>query len=175
MARVPRLVVEGEAAVYHLVSRTALDGFPLGDVEKEHMVRLLKSLSGLFFMEVLGFSVLGNHVHIVVRAQPGEGISDDDIRRRLVAFYGEETGKTLGEGDLDALRERLGSVSSYMKELKESFTRYYNKKHGRRGFFWGGRFKSVLVEDGDTLINLLAYVDLNAVRAGIGERPEAYR
>jgi len=53
MARVPRLVVEGEPAVYHLVSRTALDGFSLGDVKKEHMVRLLKSLRGLFFVEVL--------------------------------------------------------------------------------------------------------------------------
>jgi len=33
----------------------------------------------------------------------------------------------------------------------------------------------VIVERGETLINLLAYVDLNPVRAGIVERPEEYR
>jgi len=33
----------------------------------------------------------------------------------------------------------------------------------------------VLVEDGDTLINVLAYIDLNPVRAGLVERPEDYR
>ena len=36
MPRIARLVVvKGEPAVYHVVSRTALDGFVLGDVEKE--------------------------------------------------------------------------------------------------------------------------------------------
>jgi hypothetical protein len=33
MARIPRMVIQGEPAVYHVVSRTALDGFVLGDAE----------------------------------------------------------------------------------------------------------------------------------------------
>ena len=37
------------------------------------------------------------------------------------------------------------------------------------------RFKSLIVQDGRSLINLLAYVDLNPVRAGIVKRPEEYR
>ena len=40
---------------------------------------------------------------------------------------------------------------------------------------WGERFKSLIVEDGVTLVNLLAYVDLNPVRAGIVKKPEEYR
>ena len=55
------------------------------------------------------------------------------------------------------------------------FTRYYNKRHNRRGYFWGDRFKSVIVEKGETLINCLAYIDLNPLRAGLVERPEDYR
>ena len=35
MPPIARLVVKGEPAVYHVVSQTALDGFVLGDVEKE--------------------------------------------------------------------------------------------------------------------------------------------
>ena len=35
--------------------------------------------------------------------------------------------------------------------------------------------KSVFVEDGDTLINCLAYVDLNPIRAGLVQHPEDFR
>ncbi len=45
----------------------------------------------------------------------------------------------------------------------------------RRGYFWGDRFKSMIVENGETLINCLAYIDLNPLRAGLVERPEQYR
>ncbi len=58
---------------------------------------------------------------------------------------------------------------------EQTFSRYYNKLHDRRGTLWGERFKSLIVENGETLINCLAYVELNAVRAGIVERPEDYR
>ena len=62
-----------------------------------------------------------------------------------------------------------------MREIKQKFARYYNKKHDRCGYFWGSRFKSVIVENGDTLINLLAYIDLNPLRANLVERPDDYR
>ncbi|MFZ5573033.1 MAG: hypothetical protein ACOZF0_21745, partial [Thermodesulfobacteriota bacterium] len=39
----------------------------------------------------------------------------------------------------------------------------------------GERFKSLIVENGETLINCLAYIDLNPIRAGLAARPEEYR
>ena len=42
MPRMARLVVKGEPAVYHVICRSALDGFALGDVEKEYFVKLLR-------------------------------------------------------------------------------------------------------------------------------------
>jgi hypothetical protein len=79
------------------------------------------------------------------------------------------------ELELERFKKKLCSLSWYVKEIKQGFSRYFNKKYGRRGTLWGERFKSLIVEDGLTLVNLLAYVDLNAVRAGIVERPEEYR
>jgi len=35
MPRIARIKVSGEAAVYHVMSRTALDGSVLGDAEKD--------------------------------------------------------------------------------------------------------------------------------------------
>ena len=47
-----------------------------------------------------------------------------------------------------------------MREIKVGFARYYNRRHNRRGYFWGDRFKSVIVDKGETLVNCLAYIDL---------------
>jgi hypothetical protein len=33
MPRIARMVIDDETTVYHVMSRTAFDGFPLGDVE----------------------------------------------------------------------------------------------------------------------------------------------
>ena len=55
MPRTSRLIVAGEKAVYHVMSRTALDGFPLKDVEKDFMLDLIKRFSSLYFAEILGF------------------------------------------------------------------------------------------------------------------------
>ncbi|MDZ4183825.1 MAG: transposase [Desulfuromonadales bacterium] len=175
MARIPRLLLQGESATYHIISRTALAGFVLGDVEKDHLVRLLRHLCGVYFTDPIGFCVMGNHVHLLVRMQPGEAFSDDDIRHRFRRYYGEGSKRELLDGQIPLLREKWASLSEFVKDLKQSFSRWFNKTHRRHGFFWGERFKSVLVEDGDTVINVLGYVDLNPVRAGLVERPEDYR
>ena len=78
-------------------------------------------------------------------------------------------------GQIPSLRAKLSSLSEFVREIKVGFTRYYNKHHHRRGYFWGDRFKSVIVENGETLINCLAYIDLTPLRAGLVARPEEYR
>ena len=74
-----------------------------------------------------------------------------------------------------SLRLKLSSLSEFMREIKVNFARFYNRRHHRRGYFWGDRYKSVVVENGETLVNCLAYIYLNPLRAGIVERPEDYR
>jgi REP element-mobilizing transposase RayT len=146
----------------------------LGDVEKERFVEMLRKKSRFYFTDILGFCVMGNHFHLLVRMLPEADFSDDEVRRRYgVAHPGLE--KSFPEGAMAALRDKWSSVSEFARELKVDFARFYNKRHGRRGYFWGDRFKSVLVEKGETLINCLAYIDLNPVRAGLVERPEDYR
>jgi hypothetical protein len=42
------MVINDEMTVYHVMSRTALDGFPLGDIEKDFMPDLIKRFKHLF-------------------------------------------------------------------------------------------------------------------------------
>jgi REP element-mobilizing transposase RayT len=167
------MVIDDETTVYHVMSRTALDGFPMGDIEKDFMLNLVKRYSALYFVEILGFCLLGNHFHILVKTLPEYKFTDQDIKKRYVGFYGDD--REFADGLVPALRAKLSSLSEFVREIKVGFARYYNKRHNRRGYFWGDRFKSVIVDKGETLINCLAYIDLNPLRAGIVNRPEDYR
>ncbi|MFC1591401.1 transposase [Thermodesulfobacteriota bacterium] len=173
MPRTPRLLIPDEPTIYHVMSRTALAGLPLGEVEKDYLVILMKRLSRLYFTEIIGFCCMGNHFHLLVRMLPQEQFSDEQIRFRHENFFGQK--KSFSEGHLPFYRQKYASLSEFAKELKQSFSRWYNKQNERKGFFWSERFKSVIVENGETLINCLTYIDLNPVRAGIAKRPEQYR
>jgi hypothetical protein len=116
---------------------------------------------------------MSNHFHLVTRMYTADHFSDDQIRKRLEKWFPE--GREISEQTIATFRERWSSLSTFVKDIKQGFTRYYNKRHGRKGYFWGDRFKSLIVQNGLSLVNLLAYVDLNPIRAGIVKRPEQYR
>jgi len=173
MPRTQRMIIDEQSTVYHVMSRTALDGFPLGDIEKDFMLDLIRRYASLYLVEILGFCLMGNHFHLLVKMLPGYKFSDEEIEKRFVGFYGDE--RVFTDGLIPSLREKLSSLSEFMREIKVGFARYYNRRHNRRGYFWGDRFKSVIVEKGETLINCLAYIDLNPLRAGLVDCPEEYR
>jgi len=173
MPRTSRMIISNQKAVYHVMSRTALDGFPLKDSEKDFLLDLIKKISALYFSEILGFCLMGNHFHLLVKMIPENRFTDEQIQKRFETYYGAS--RDFAEGQMPYWREKLSSLSEFMREIKVGFARYYNRRHNRRGYFWGDRFKSVIVEKGETLVNCLAYIDLNPLRAGIVDRPEDYR
>ena len=48
MPRIGRLLIRSESTLYHVMSRTALDGFPMGDREKEYLLNIIKRYSKLW-------------------------------------------------------------------------------------------------------------------------------
>ena len=173
MPRTQRLKINDETTIYHVMSRTALDGFPLGNIEKDYMLNLIRRYAKLYFVEILGFCLMGNHFHLLVKMFPEHKFTDENIKKRYVGFYVDD--RAFAYGQVPSLREKLSNLSEFVREIKVGFARYYNRRHNRRGYFWGDRFKSVIVDKGETLVNCLAYIDLNPLRAGIVSRPEDYR
>ena len=70
--------------------------------------------------------------------------------------------RMLEKDDYDAkawrklMLSRMGDVSMFMKMLKQRFSILYNRSHRRSGTLWADRFKSVLVEDINFAVEILA-------------------
>ena len=105
---------------------------------------------------------------------PEDRFADEEIQKRVEAFYGDS--RPFSKGQLPYFREKLSSLSEFVREIKVGFARYYNRRHNRRGYFWGDRFKSVIVEMGETPVKstaLVFYEELNGVNPD--QLPGIYR
>jgi len=67
-----------------------------------------------------------------------------------------------------------GNLSIGMRQLNGIYTQRFNKRHGRVGHLFQGRFKAVLVQKDSHLLEVCRYVVLNPIRAGIVQRAEEW-
>jgi len=93
------------------------------------MLDLIKSYAALYFVEILGICIMGNHFHILVKTVPEYKFTDQDIKKRYVDFYGDD--RVFTDGLIPSLRAKLSSLSEFVREIKVGFARYYNKRHNR--------------------------------------------
>ncbi len=183
---------------YHVMSRTVGGEMLFGAVEKEAFCRIMRRLERFAGVEILTHAVMGNHFHLLVRVpEPHkflrrfEGAAGEErLLEHLKLLYSSSYLRALraeladlrdkgmtaaGEELLNRYRKRLCNLEVFVKELKERFSRWFNKHHGRRGTLWMERYKAVIVEDGEALRTIAAYIDLNPVRAGLSGDPKDYR
>jgi REP element-mobilizing transposase RayT len=66
-----------------------------------------------------------------------------------------------------------GQLSAAMRHLLSSYAGHFNRRHRRVGHLFQNRFKSLLVEADNYLLELVRYVHLNPVRAGLVETLDA--
>lgn len=184
----------GDGSCYHCMSRIIERRFVLGDLEKEVFRKMLRKCEAFSGVKVLTYAFMSNHFHILVEVPDKRDISDETFLRRVGELYSRslvrslatqfEKARDVGGESVDERIQRIkdryvyrmGDVSEFIKTLKQRFTQWYNQREKRRGTLWEERFKSILVEGrGHALATLAAYIDLNAVRAGLVEDPKEYR
>jgi len=71
--------------------------------------------------------------------------------------------------------ETATGLSRGMQSLGRRYVRYFNDRYNRTGTLWEGRFRSAVILNERYWLNCLRYVEMNPVRAGVVEMPEAYR
>lgn len=178
MARLPRLKVEGEIGWYHLCSRVAgwIDWLPFEDpLARQQLLRTFKKYLSVYFCQAAGFCLMGNHYHLIVRFLPFRHLSQEELYRRAQLLYAEPDRVFRTPLQWQRFHRRLFDVSEFMRNLQQSYAKWYNRHYDRRGSFWGERFKSSILADEQSLLNALIYVELNPVRAGLVDRPEQWQ
>ena len=188
-----------ESYTYHVMSRTCGGEVLFDDVEKEALLRLLWKMAEFSGVRLVTYCIMGNHFHALVEVPKreiwlerfaGDG-GEERLYTHLRTLYSREfVGllkqemeglrklgmDTLALAKLESIKKRFCDLSIFVKEVKERYSRWFNKRHERKGTLWMDRYKSVMVEGkGEPLHTMAAYIDLNPVRAGLVEDPKDYR
>jgi len=182
---------------YHCVSRCVRRTFLCGYDESskksyEHrrgwIEERIKQLSAIYCIDICAYAVMSNHYHLVVHINKecAQSLNDADVIERwtslhaapvLIQRYLKQELNTEAELKpalkmVKQWRERLYSLSWFMRELNFDIAMKANQEDDCKGHFWESRYKSQALLDEKALIATMAYVDLNPIRSGVAQTPE---
>ena len=183
---------QSQTNTFHVMSRTCGGAVFWDDVEKEALRRVLWRLAEFCGVRLLTYCVMGNHFHALVEVpdqkrwveeQFGGPQGEQKLMRHLRVLYSKVFVEQLQEDfaelrkrgseavvqhRLGLLKKRFCDVAVYMREVKQRFSRWYNKRHKRKGTLWMDRFRSVLVEGkGDPLLAMAAFYAGMLTKVGV--------
>ena len=67
------------------------------------------------------------------------------------------------------------SLTAWMQALGRAYVQYFNRRHGRRGTLWEGRFRAGLLQPERYLLACMAYFDLCPVMGHLAATPTDWR
>ncbi|MBX2858701.1 MAG: transposase [Cellvibrionaceae bacterium] len=154
------------------------------DHRKQWVVSRLKFLSYIYAVDICAYAVMSNHYHVVLHVDKARALSwsKEQVVERWMQVYAGDTLVDRWQEDPESLnadalaqvnvtiakwRERLYSISWFMRGINETVARMANQEDNCKGRFWEGRFKSQALLDEVALLSCMAYVDLNPLRAGV--------
>lgn len=187
-----------EVAIAHVMQRCVRRCFLMGDDpdsgrnydhRKEWLEACLGRFAAYFGIDLLCFSILSNHFHLVLRSRPDVVATwdNDEVARRWLMICpvrkdqqgnprepSEAERNTIRNDPerLATIRRRLSNISWWMRLLSQPLAAMANREEGQLGRFWQGRFRAVRICDEASLLACAAYVDLNPIRAALAETLE---
>ena len=195
MSRRPRkeVFIPDEVNVYHCFNRTVRRSFlhgidPLTGVDHSHRRKLFQarmiSLSKTMMVDLLAYTILSNHWHIVARNRPDlvKRMSNREAAVRWLSMMHRKKSRANPTGrpseaeikklennpeQLAEVRGRLSNISWFVRLMCQTVARQCNIEDGLSGKFFEERFKMNRLDDEADVLACMAYVDLNPLKAGV--------
>lgn len=143
------------SGIYHVMLRGINQQRIFEDgADEQKFLELLRKNKKRCGFALYGYSLMGNHVHLLLKeaAHPSIiTINDRDVE--------------VGPGE---------AIEAIFKRIEVSYVGYFNRRYKRTGHLFQDRFRSESIDTDEYLLMALRYIHLNAVKAGICEKPEDY-
>jgi len=190
--RKPRkfLKLPEQTQFFHVTSRIVNGDQVIGCEEKAFFLKVMRKLELFTGIRIITYCLMDNHFHLLMKVPAPIPLRDEEIIKRMEHLYPKaqldlfkealKSARKHGKHELADLMcrkvtLRMFDLSMFMKDLKQRFTQWFNRRHSRRGTLWEERFRSVLLEGSiHVLMTTGAYIDLNPVRAGLCNDPKDY-
>ena len=115
--------------------------------------------------------------HVMVRGIEGAKIFyDDKDRKNFLSRIGKLVGNTgtriLAWVEMDNHAHLLlfsgqSGISRFMRRLLTGYAGWFNRRHQRNGHLFQNRYKSILCQEDQYLLELVRYIHLNPLRASV--------
>ena len=69
---------------------------------------------------------------------------------------------------------QTGGVASMIQLVGCQYVRLFNRRHGRTGTLWEGRYRSAIIDSDRYLFACMRYIEFNSTRAGMTSHPREY-
>lgn len=118
--------------------------------------------------------LVGSHIHLLSqRAQQGQALALDDHDRGALAALLRDAAAAQGVAlhayalcderfELLASAGQGEALSRLMQAVARRHAAAFNRRHGRRGSLWEGRFRAAVVEPGEWTLRCMVRIDLAA-------------
>ena len=175
MPQKSRIKVPGNAASYHVITRTNSRDFRLNTYMKNKFVKILNKLRSLFYVRYAGYCILSNHYHLLLNVSDPEDVDPKEAIKRWNNYHEKEYKRNASiEANREYVVQHLTDISYFMKRLNVLLTNAYNRHTGKTGTLWEKRYFSNIIERGMGMVQCGAYMELNSFRASLTSHPEDY-
>ena len=193
-----RQLIDAETTpFYHIICRCVRRAFLCGvddydgrdySHRRAWIEEKLSTLGKVFAIDIASYAIMSNHFHLVLHIDSdlANSWNLEELFTQYSTLHGCHTlvqqyleGVVLTPAQMmmmlqlaETYRERLSSISWFMKILNQSIALRANKEDNCTGKFWESRFKSQALLDETALLTCMTYVDLNPIRANVAKTPE---
>jgi len=157
--RKQRIISNKERTNYHIMIRTAQGLYWMAcEAFRDEVMAIIETFTKIYCVKIHASACLHNHYHLAITADRSE-MDLDDIKTRYQLLQDQLVYKRpWRRWERKYCQKRFTSLRMFMWEINRRIAVAYNRRNGTTGHFWGARYKSKLVEDGDPMLRVMIWI-----------------
>ena len=170
MARQPRLSLNGQ--LHHVLLRGNGQQTVFADDEDRALwLSLLVRYAPDMGVDVHAWALMPDHIHLLLTPRLALPAVQQPVGSSVVPPVVSSVPPALVQSV--ALRP-AGDLSGFIQALGRAYVQAFNRRHGRRGSLWEGRYRSTVLEPHPWLLRAMVWMDSHPLRSGLAEQAGAH-